>query len=322
MAYSGTIQVSGIAEIFSAIIRFVCGDPSTPGRNWQIIFTELDTSPNNFSYISYSGTLTVNQADTWYDLPTAFVTEYTFTYGGNTLVEKTDYQLDWTLGRIKILSGGSVSSFPANIGYSYKFKRYRIVLKNEYWIAGGPIGLKNIPSAFPLKNSSYEIFLILNLFLVIGILLSFHLILKIIINSPYGRILKAIREDETLTQILGKNTFKYKAQVFIIGSAMAGAAGSFLSQYIGYVSTDLFLSTTTFTIWIMCIIGGPSNINGAIIGAFIMRGIERGTRILKDYANIPIDPNNFMFIITGILMVLFIMYKPDGIMKERRMKVE
>ncbi|MEM2928384.1 MAG: branched-chain amino acid ABC transporter permease [Nitrososphaerota archaeon] len=198
----------------------------------------------------------------------------------------------------------------------------RIILKNEYWIAGGPIGLKNIPSAFPLKNLSYEIFLILNLFLVIGILLSFHLIVKILTNSPYGRILKAIREDETLTQILGKNTFKYKAQIFIIGSAMAGAAGSFLSQYVGYISTDLFLSTTTFTIWIMCIIGGPSNINGAIIGAFIMRGIERGTRILKDYTNIPIDPNNFMFIITGILMVLFIMYKPEGIMKEKRMKVE
>ncbi|MEM2928915.1 MAG: branched-chain amino acid ABC transporter permease [Nitrososphaerota archaeon] len=198
----------------------------------------------------------------------------------------------------------------------------RIILKNEYWIAGGPIGLKNIPSAFPLKNLSYETFLILNLFLVIGILLSFHFILKIVTNSPYGRILKAIREDETLTQILGKNTFKYKAQIFTIGSAMAGAAGSFLSQYVGYVSTDLFLSTTTFTIWIMCIIGGPSNINGAIIGAFIMRGIERGTRILKDYTNIPIDPNNFMFIITGILMVLFIMYKPEGIMKEKRKKVE
>jgi branched-chain amino acid transport system permease protein len=198
----------------------------------------------------------------------------------------------------------------------------RIILKNEYWIAGGPIGLKNIPSAFPLKNLSYEFFLILNLLLIIGILLFFYLILRMIIKSPYGRILKAIREDETLTQILGKNTFEYKIQIFTIGSAMAGAAGSFLSQYIGYVSTDLFLSTTTFTIWIMCIIGGPSNINGAIIGALFMRGIERGTRILKDYVNMPIDPNNFMFIITGILMIFFIMYKPEGIIKEKRMEIE
>jgi branched-chain amino acid transport system permease protein len=72
----------------------------------------------------------------------------------------------------------------------------------------------------------------------------------------------------------------------------------------------------------MCIIGGPSNINGAIIGALFMRGIERGTRILKDYVNMPIDPNNFMFIITGILMIFFIMYKPEGIIKEKRMEIE
>jgi hypothetical protein len=151
MAYSGKITISGqqnnFVSAFSEFIRYICGDPSIPGRDWQIIFTELDTSSNNFQYISYSGTLNVNENNVWINLPTAFVTEYTFTRGGINLIENTDYELDWKLGRIKFLTGTP----PYDIDYSYKFKRFRVVVKNT-----GLSGTENIYAGFLMVSSGYD----------------------------------------------------------------------------------------------------------------------------------------------------------------------
>lgn len=127
MAYSTLITANGFVEAYTKILRYVCEDLSTPGKDWEIVWTELDTSANNFSYIDYSGSLDVNSLDTWYYLPTCYITEYTFTdEASNTLVEGTDYELDWKLGKIKFLTGTP----PYTVNYNYKFKRFRTVLKN------------------------------------------------------------------------------------------------------------------------------------------------------------------------------------------------
>lgn len=149
MAYSGKIEVEGIPEIFSTIIRFLCDDPNTPGRDWQIIFTELDNSSNNFQWIRKTGTLTIPSANTWVYLPSGFVTEYSFTYNSQTLQEGVDYQLNWILGKIKIIN--SSFNFPLNINYDYKFKRYRIIIKNN-----GLWGEDDIFVGFLLLSQGYD----------------------------------------------------------------------------------------------------------------------------------------------------------------------
>lgn len=196
---------------------------------------------------------------------------------------------------------------------------FRLIFKNEMWIAGGPIGLKGIPSAFYIQGT-IETILLCNLIFVYAIFLLFAVVTYIIINSPYGRIMRGIRENELVTKVLGKKTWHCKLQVLFIGSAMAGAAGSIYSQYMGYVGSELFLTEVTFTVIVMSIIGGVSTIEGAIIGAGLLEGIRRGTRILKDYMYLPIDPNNLMFILTGILLVLIMLFKPTGLLKEKPIK--
>lgn len=197
----------------------------------------------------------------------------------------------------------------------------RIVLKNEIWIAGGPFGLTGIPPALPfLKGGSEEMYLAINVGIVWGVLLILYALLEIMVNSPYGRVIRGIREDELATQSFGKNTFRYKAQVFLIGSAIAGVAGSLYAQYVGYTATAMFMPIVTFTVWVMCILGGVANNRGAILGVLIMKGLERGTRIAKDYMGVPIDPHNLMYILTGALMVLFLLYRPSGMLKEKPVK--
>jgi hypothetical protein len=130
MAYSGKQTITGqqnnFVSAFTNFFRFICGDPNTPGRDWQIVYTNLDASPNSFTSIAYSGSIAVNALNTPTALPTGFVSNYTFTNGSTTLVEGTDYSLDWKLGYFTLLQG----TVPATINYSYNFKRYQIVVRN------------------------------------------------------------------------------------------------------------------------------------------------------------------------------------------------
>lgn len=196
----------------------------------------------------------------------------------------------------------------------------RLILKNEAWIAGGPVGLKGVPSAFPVEVGSYETFLVLNVALVYGILLVFYFLSWSIVNSPYGRVIRGIREDELATQMLGKNTLRYKMQIIAISSAMAGASGSLFAQYIHYVGPELFLPEVTFTAFVMSILGGSANLSGAFLGTMILQVLVKGLRIAKDYLGVPIEPNNLMFILMGISMVIILMKRPEGILRERRIK--
>jgi len=151
MAFSGKITISGqqsnFVSAFSEFIRFICGDTSVAGRDWSFVSTQLDTTSGNFSSIAYSGTLNVTQNNVWMDLPTAFVTDYTFTRGGNNLVENTDYNLDWRLGRIRFLTG----SPPYTVNYSYNFKRFRIVVRNT-----GLSDDENIYAGFLMVSSGFD----------------------------------------------------------------------------------------------------------------------------------------------------------------------
>ena len=198
----------------------------------------------------------------------------------------------------------------------------RIILKNEIWIAGGPFGLTGIPPALPLLRGieTEELYIAINVVIIYGILLVTYVLLEMLVNSPFGRVLRGIREDEVATRCFGKNTLRYKAQIFAIGSAIAGIAGSLYAQYVGYTCTRMFMPIVTFTAMVMCILGGVANNRGSILGALIMIGLERGTRIAKDYLSLPIDPSNMMYILTGSLMVVFLLSRPSGVLKENPVK--
>lgn len=195
----------------------------------------------------------------------------------------------------------------------------RLIVKAEDWIANGVWGI-TVPPAISVEGAQFSTGLLVNIGLVFFCLAVSFVFAQLLTNSPYGRIMRAIREDDIAADSLGKNKFKYKAQVFMMGSAIAGLGGALLAQYIGYIEPQMFLPLVTFTIWIMVIIGGPGNNWGVLIGAMLVQLFERGTAIIKDYITLPIDPSNVQYILFGILIILIMMYRPGGLFKESKIK--
>lgn len=192
----------------------------------------------------------------------------------------------------------------------------RLVFLNELWLTSGPMGIRGIPQPlFSVFEDNYILFYAL---LVYVALIICYLFSEKLINSPFGRVLKSIRDDEDAAQALGKNTFVFKIKAFVIGSCMAGVSGALFAHYIAFISPDMFFPSLTFSVWTMMVIGGRANNLGVIAGAAMIQVFERGTRFLKDFVELPIEPYNFRIIVIGLLLLIFLIYRPDGIIKEKK----
>jgi len=196
----------------------------------------------------------------------------------------------------------------------------RLVVKSEDWIAGGDWGILVSP-IFPWMGSSL-IYRLENIGLVFLCLSICFLVVQLLANSPYGRAIRAIREDEMAAEALGKDRAKFKAQALMIGSAMAGIAGGLYAQYLRYVLPEMFMPMVTFTVWIMVLLGGPANNWGALLGAFLVETISRGANIAKDYISLPIDLNDLQYIMFGALIIFILFYRPQGLLKESQINTK
>jgi len=195
----------------------------------------------------------------------------------------------------------------------------RLIVKSEEF-AGGNWGIRVSP-IFAWTGSSL-IFRLENVGLVLLCLLICFLVVQLLANSPYGRAMRAIREDEVAAEALGKDKSKYKAQALMLGSAMAGLAGGLYTQYLYNVVPEMFMPMVTFTVWIMVLLGGPANNWGALLGAALVEIFERGTNIAKDYFVLPITPSDLQYILFGALIIFVLLYRPQGLLKESMVKTK
>jgi len=197
----------------------------------------------------------------------------------------------------------------------------RLIVKSEDWIGGGVWGMTVSP-AISLAGISARIDTLVNIGLVYFCLFICFLVVQLLTNSPYGRVIRAIREDEVAAEALGKDRAKYKAQVFMLGSAMAGVAGGLYAQYLHCVLPGMFMPMVTFTVWIMVLVGGPANNWGALLGAGLVELFDRGANIAKDYLILPVDPSNLQYILFGALIIFVLLYQPQGLLKESPVKTK
>ena len=197
----------------------------------------------------------------------------------------------------------------------------RLVVKAEHWIAHGVWGI-TVPPAIYWQGVSFRMTIVPHIGLVFLCLLICFILVQLVTNSPYGRVIRAIRGDEIAAATLGKSILKYKAQVFMLGSALAGLGGALFAQYVGYIEPYMFMPMLTFTVWIMVILGGPANNWGALLGATLVELFERGTKMVKDYLFVPVDPNNLQYILLGILIIFILLYRPGGVLKESQVKTK
>jgi len=196
----------------------------------------------------------------------------------------------------------------------------RLIVKSEEF-AGGDWGTPVSP-AISLAGASYRVDALVNIGLVYFCLFICFMVVQLLASSPYGRAMRAIREDEVAAEALGKSTAKYKAQAFMLGSAMAGIAGGLYAQYLQCILPGMFMPMISFTVWIMVLVGGPANNWGALLGAGLVELFDRGANIAKDYLALPVDPSNLQYILFGVLIILVLFYRPGGLLKESQIKTK
>ncbi|MEH1767639.1 MAG: branched-chain amino acid ABC transporter permease [Nostoc sp.] len=143
--------------------------------------------------------------------------------------------------------------------------------------------------------------------------------LEILVRSPWGRILKAIREDEEIPKALGKNVFWYKLQSLMLGGAIAGIAGAFFAWQLGAIYPDNFQPQITFDTWIMVILGGSGNNIGTILGAVIFFAYDALTREVLPRI-VPLDEARlgaFRIMVIGLILMVLMIWRPQGILGKK-----
>ncbi|MDQ1581536.1 MAG: branched-chain amino acid transport system ATP-binding protein livM [Microbacteriaceae bacterium] len=177
---------------------------------------------------------------------------------------------------------------------------------------GGQQGIVGLP--FPtiagrelFKPSDFVPFLI-------GIAIIVALICWRIGESPFGRVLRATRDDELGVKSLGKSTFATKMFVFSAMCALTALAGSLLVLFNGIASPSLFSLNETLLIFAMVIVGGLSSIPGSVVGAFLIIAVSP---ILETTLNVSADDSaRIRPIVFGVVLILIVRFRPQGIVKE------
>ncbi len=190
----------------------------------------------------------------------------------------------------------------------------RLFFLNEKWVANGSKGLYRIPK-FLGDLVSPENYDYIYLGVVLAVLVALFIAVELALKSPWGRVLRAIREDEVAAEASGKNVFNFKLQAFILGAVIMGIGGALFAHNVRFLAPITFDPLlATFVIWAMLMVGGSGNNRGAILGAFAVWGIWTGTQFLPGIFE---DPN-FRFFMIGALIVTVILIRPGGILGEER----
>jgi branched-chain amino acid transport system permease protein len=199
----------------------------------------------------------------------------------------------------------------------------RLVVLNEDWLTKGALGLTGVPRPLGdvIASEYYQYF---QLGLAVVLLLGTVWVLNVIARSPFGRIVRALREDDVVAATLGKHVLWARVRIFAIGGAIIGLAGSFHGFYYQYIDPTQFSNIVIAYAFMAVIAGGRGAHYGAIWGAAFVMVLLEGSRFIKDL--IPaLDSDQLAairIIIIGVGLILLLIFRPQGFAREYRLQVE
>ena len=193
----------------------------------------------------------------------------------------------------------------------------RLFLLNEAWLTRGANGVTAIPRPLHARFAGYyDLFYLALVLAAVGLV---YLALERLRRSPFGRVLRAIREDETVAAVAGKPVFRFKVQAFALGAGVAGLAGTLFAHYLAYVEPNMFLPQESLFVWLALILGGSGNNRGALLGSAVLLGLLEGSRFLKDVipflTGVRLAAAQQIFV--GIVLVMLMIRRPEGLLPER-----
>lgn len=198
----------------------------------------------------------------------------------------------------------------------------RIVLLNEGWLTGGALGIPGIERPLAQLVSPQRSDLVLLVFAVTLVAVTF-ILLEALVRSPFGRALRAVRDDATVAAALGKPVLLLRVKAFAIGGAVMGLAGALHAFYLTYIDPSQFTSIITAYAFMAVIAGGRGSNTGLLLGATSIMALLEATRFLKDLIPV-IDGAQLAALrlgLTGVGIIVLLILRPDGLLSEPRRRV-
>jgi branched-chain amino acid transport system permease protein len=197
----------------------------------------------------------------------------------------------------------------------------RLVARSEEWLTNSARGISGIPR--PFGDLPYGRAQLIYLGITALILLVAYVLVERQAVSPWGRMMRAIRDNESAARAMGKDVPYRRLEAFILGSALMGLAGALYVHLARTITPDAIdPMLVTFLVWIMVILGGSGNNRGVLLGAIIVWIIWSMSEIVTDQL-----PSEYalkakygrMFLI-GLLLQLVLRFRPEGLLPERLRK--
>ena len=187
-------------------------------------------------------------------------------------------------------------------------------------ITGGPFGVGFIPRPFGTLADRPALFAAVSFALLLALTAVVFLALRRLEASPWGRVLRAIRDDETAAAALGKNPKRYRLQAFALGGALMALGGAVQAHMTGFIAPDNYLPALTFQVWTMLILGGAGNAAGALVGAIIVwslwsaSGAAIGALVPSD---LQARAAALQLTAIGVALAAMLLLRPRGMIGER-----
>ncbi|MEK7095656.1 MAG: branched-chain amino acid ABC transporter permease [Patescibacteria group bacterium] len=264
--------------------------------------------------VGYTGLLSITQA-AFYGIG-AYVTAILLTSVGMNFFTSVFFAMIIT-AILSLAIGYVLSKFKDDYyalgSFGFNIIIYSIFL-NWQSLTRGPLGIPGIsrPELFGFTFSSNLSFLILSI--VFGIIV--YGLCVYITRSSFGRVLKAIREDEQAIQIFGYNTLWYKLAIFVIGAVFASVAGALFASYITFIDPSTFTLTESIFILAIIILGGLSNNKGAVLGAVCLILLPEILRFVGFPSDIAAQMRQVVY---GLILILLMLYRPQGLIGEYKL---
>jgi branched-chain amino acid transport system permease protein len=195
----------------------------------------------------------------------------------------------------------------------------QLIALNFARLTNGPFGIAQIPRPFagwagtPLgRNALY-------LGLVVLVVAATYLGLERLVRSPWGRVLRGLREDETAAAALGKSPARYRLEAFVLGAMVMGLGGAIYAHFIGFIAPEDFLPILTFQVWTMLVVGGSGSNRGALLGGVLVWGLWSGSGALVA-ALLPqalqARGAALQVVLIGVVLAAVLLQRPRGLLGE------
>ncbi len=196
----------------------------------------------------------------------------------------------------------------------------RIIGINYYSLVGGTLSI-HVPDLFAWMGGFRSAGVVI---MAPAISIATFILVQALVTSPFGRLMKAIRESEVTAECIGKDVVKVKTAVIVVGSSLASLTGVLFSIYLETIIASAYTRTNwTFWPWLMVLMGGLGNNVGAAIGTLVVILVRRTIIFYKHYfeAYIPFQVIWLEQIMLGVALILIMIFRPQGLTPEKPVKI-